>query len=116
MGEGKLAEEEEEGKGGLSSLAEEIPGPNHKEFGFFFSRRERLNMSVTSEDLFLETRYQGTCWGYGGNSDRKWRGLTQVRGACLQTPFLFPIYFHCQGINEEPGEGFLPKEISLANC
>lgn len=36
VGEGKLAEEEEEGKGGLSSLAEEIPGPNHKEFGFFF--------------------------------------------------------------------------------
>lgn len=40
MGEGKLAEEEE-GKGGLSSLAEEIPGPNHTEFGFFFFQKRK---------------------------------------------------------------------------
>lgn len=71
-------------------------------------------MNVTAKICFLKQDTRALVGGMAaiqagsGEPDPSQKSLSQ-------TPFLFPIYFHCQGISEEPGESFLPKEITLAN-
>lgn len=101
MREGKLAEEEE-GKGGLSSLAEEIPGPNHTEFGFFFFFQKRRTKHECDKLRFVFRNkipgdLLGAWWQFRQEVERPDPSKRSLSTNTLSVSHLFPLSRHQRG-------------------